>query len=632
MLTRDDNSLFVLIQRNSFATRQFREARTYQRGMEVERTYWLRGIYRTDITNSRQKATLLVESIEPAAVFVRPLPARPSGRDWFVRAGSSGGDGSREKPLRDPFQALEKAEGGDTIHVAAGDYFGKLRSGKWLLTIRNLSLLGGYDADFTARDPWTHHTRFALDAEEKAKGRPAGTILYSEENSDGLIVDGFIFDGSSWNTYQEGSLSMDLSPLAPLIRLRGLDSPVTVRNCLFINASDGAVILDSALAIFENNIIVNTSGDALTLNANGAGPAVVRNNTILFAADPTQRAGTGQSSSRGTLIQLKGRGAVELESNIIGFADNYGMRAALPQENVGLRNNVFAANLFNHLCDCQYLFADGTNWSRRVVADSSYALDGNQLAVPAWPADKSFLELALTRLFSLPSRIGSEEWQSIAAAVGATARPVEEKPAAPAAPITEEAPAASAAPSLADLLAKISATTDKLKDLGTPVAVPVALEYCPVFDYRAALQLATESAESVPGAHRKKLGVSFGSVQAKAQVQYTSVKAGEIDALRESLNLKPIELDVTQLRDSSTNPSVFAPGTTKNDYSAFGVVGVEAESRTRLTIVIRDDTEASRRIRRVQATDKLHVRGTAHTTSGTSGLTILVDSFELLGG
>ncbi len=628
----DDNSFYALIPRNSFASRQYREGRSYQRGMEVEKTYWVRGVYRTDTGAARQKATLVVEGVEPAPMFAPPLPARPAGRDWFVRAGSSGGDGSREKPFRDPFQALEKCEGGDTIHVAAGEYFGKLRSGKWLLTMRNLALLGGYDAEFTARDPWTNHTRFSLDAEEKAKGRPSGTPLYSEENSDGLVLDGFIFDGATWNTYTDGSLDLKTSPLAPLVRLRGVDSPVTVRNCLFVNASDGAVALDSAVAIFENNIVVNTSSDALVLNANGAGPAIVRNNTILFACDPTQRAGSGESSSRGTLIQLKGRGGITLDSNIIGFADNYGIRAALPQDNITLRNNVFGANLFNHLCDCQYLFADGTNWTRRVEGDSSYALEGNRLAVSQWPVDREFLDQALARLFTLPSRIGAEEWKAIAATTGAAARPVEEKPAATAA---EPAPApapADAGSSLAAMLASISSASSKLtKEIDAVTAPPPAPKYCPVYDWKKALALASEGADTTPGAHRRKLEISFGSLQAKVEKTYTPINAAELDALRETLHEKPISLSITQLRDSSANPSVYAPGTDRKDYSAYGVATVDAPTRTRIAIVVRADTDVSRKMGRVQASDKLNVRGTAYHTSGASGLSIVVDSFEVPG-
>ena len=625
----DDNSFFVLIPRNSFATCQYREARNYQRGMDVEKTYLLRGVYRGDLTVTRQRATLIVEDIAIGPIFIPPLPTRPVGRDWFVRAGSSGGDGSRDKPFRDPFQALEKCEGGDTIHVAGGEYFGKLRSGKWALTMRNLALLGGYDAEFTARDPWANPTRFCLDVDEKAKGRPEGVILYSEQNSDGLILDGFIFDGATWNSYKDGALDLDQSPIAPLIRLRGADAPVTVRNCVFANGSDGAVDLSCPLAVFENNVIVNTSGDALVVSANGAGPAFVRNNTILFACDPTARAGSGQSSSRGTLIQLKGRGNVTLESNIIGFADNYGIRAALPQDNITLSNNVFGANLFNHLCDCQYLFADESNWSRRVEGDSSYALAGNRLGVDAWPVDREFADVALTRLFGLASRISTEEWKAIAAKLGATARPAEASVAAP--PAAPPPPAASGSP-LDALMARLGSTADKLKAIDKATSpAPAAPKYCPNYPYAKALALVTEGDEAVPGARRRKLAVSFGMVQAKEQITYMPVKGSELDALRDSLNLKAIELDLTELRDSSTNPAVFAPGTSKTDYSAFSVTIVDAQTRTRVAMVIRDDTDVSRRMGKVRSTDRLRVRGTAYHTSGASGLSIVVDSFEVLG-
>lgn len=628
----DDNSFFVLIPRFSFASRQYQEARNYQRGMEVEKTYYLRGLYRTDTGNNRQKVTLVVEDIRPAPMFTPPLPARPAGRDWFVRAGSSGGDGSREKPFRDPFQAIEKCEGGDTIHVAAGEYFGKLRAGRWLLTMRNLALLGGYDAEFSARDPWANPTRFLLDAEEKAKGRPSGKILYSEEVSDGLILDGFIFDGATWNTYKDGSLDLANSPLAPLVHLRGVNAPITICNCLFVNGSENGVQLDSALLTFENNVIVNTSGDALVVNANGAGPAVIRNNSFLFACDPTDRAGSGRSSSRGTLLQLKGRGGYTLESNIIGFADNYGLRMALSQDNVTLRTNALGANLFNHVCDCQYLFADGSNWARRVEGDSAYAVEGNTLGVAPWPVDREYLDLVLMRLFTLPSRISKEEWKSIASTVGASVRPAEDKPVE-VPPPPPPAPASGGGSALDSLLASLSATTSKLQEIETATAPPPAApKYCPSYDWKKALALFTEGQDSAPGAHRRKLAPpAFGTLAAKPSVEYTAVNAAELDALRETLNQKLISLSITQLRDSSANPSVFAPGTDRRDYSAYGVQAVDAQTRTRIAIVVRSDTDVSRRMGRVQPSDKLAVRGTAYHTSGASGLSIVVDSFEILG-
>ncbi len=622
----DDNSIFVLIRRFTFPTRQYREATISNRGMEVENTYYLRGIYRTDITGSRQKSTLIVESIAPAPVFAPDPPARPIGRDWFVRAGSSGGDGTREKPFRDPFQALEKAEGGDTIHVAAGDYFGKLRSGRWTISIRNLALLGGYDADFANRDPWTNLTRFLLNEEQKAKGRPEGTILFSEENSDGLIVDGFVFDGATWNTYKDSSLDLETSPLAPLINLRGLNLPITVRNCLFVNASDGAAVIACPLVVFENNIVVNTSGDALVIRADGAGPALVRNNAILFSCDPTPRAGTGKSSSGGTLVQLTGRAAMALESNIFAFADNFGMRASVPQKNVALRNNVFAANLFNHLTDGNFLWADSSNWDRRVVADSAFVLEGNQLRLPDLPIESAFADAALGRLFTLPSRISRDEWKAIAAAIGSSASPPVAEPA-PAKP--EKAAAAAGSSSIDDILARIGRTESKLKDAAPKPAV--VQRYCPIFDYGKALALARDASEPGCGARRQKLTVSFNVAQPKPSVEYTRVNAAELDDKRPSLDNKPIEIEVTQLRESSSNPSLFPAGTNKDNFTAYSVTAAENETRTRLAIVVRDDTDASKRIRRSLPPDKLCVRGTSYHTSGSSGLSIVVDAVEAAG-
>lgn len=78
----DDGSIFVLAPRDTLPNRQFEEAIKYTNGREVESTYLLRGVYRTDIDpNSRQKVTLVVESFVPAPLFaVNPAP-RPDGRD-----------------------------------------------------------------------------------------------------------------------------------------------------------------------------------------------------------------------------------------------------------------------------------------------------------------------------------------------------------------------------------------------------------------------------------------------------------------------------------------------------------------------------------------------------------------------
>src|SRR5690349_19939246 len=111
------------------------------------------------------KAALFIESIEPYEAPTAATANRPQGRDWFVRAGSQGGDGSREKPFRDPYQALERCESGDSIHVAEGEYVGKLKAGTWRIDIPYIAMIGGYDANFTECNPWTHPTRLLCPAD-----------------------------------------------------------------------------------------------------------------------------------------------------------------------------------------------------------------------------------------------------------------------------------------------------------------------------------------------------------------------------------------------------------------------------------------------------------------------------------
>lgn len=626
----DDAEPFVFIPRWTLPARQYQEATRYERGLDVETLYLVRGAYRTDVSSSRQKATLLIEAIVPAPLATPDFPARPQGRDWFVRAGSSGGDGSREKPFRDPFQAMEKAEGGDRVHVAAGDYFGKVHAGEWRIAIRNLMLVGGYTADFTARDPWANPTRFLLHEEEKAKpGRPEGTILGSEENSDGLVLDGFVFDGATWNTYKDGSIDLDTSPLAPLIDLRGGRAPITVRNCVFLNASSGAVKISCPYGAFENNLVLNTSGSALALHADGPGPWTIRGNTILFCSDPTSRAGTGESTNDGTILHLSGRAPVNIDSNILAFADNFGVRCTLPQPGVSFTNNVLAANLCYQLSDAKYLWADDSNWERSVVGDSAFrALEGNSFELPQLPVDPAFAAAALARLSKLSSHFSAEEWKKIAERVGTTV--TLDPPTTAATPVAPSPPAETPAakPSLNDLMARLGHLDAQKKQAEQPAKpAPDAPKYCPPFDWTKAMDLVLASVTPAAGAHRQSIAVAFSAAaEAKEAASYVPIPAAHLDAVRAELNGNAIEMDVADLRESSTSLALFPPGTSKVDYTAYTVAVVGGDSvRTRVAVVVKDDTAAAKYLNRMVTGDKIRVRGTAYSAPESVQLSILVD-------
>lgn len=624
----DESPFFVVARRWTQVNRQFEAGLKSNNGREVENTYLIRGVYRPDVPpNCRQKVTMMVESITLAPVIAAPLE-RPAGRDWFVKAGSSGGDGSREKPFRDPFQALEKAEGGDSIHVSGGDYFGKLRSGLWKLLVRNLTLLGGYDAEFKERDPWKNPTRFVLSDEEKSKKTLRGTVLGSEENSDGLVLDGFIFDGSSYNTYTPaGSLDLKSSPTDTLVALRGGRAPITVRHCVFLNSSCEAINISCPYGLFENNVVVNAGTVSLHINSLGVGPWIIRNNTFLFAGDPTGRAGTGQSAPAGTLLLLMGRAHTQVESNIFAFADNFGVRASMDSTLISFDKNVFAGNLFNHLTDAQYLWADASNWDRRAVADSNYAwMQGNVLELPKLPVDTGFADKALSRFFKLPSRISDGEWNALAAQIGASVKPAAPVAAAePGKPV--EAPKSTAGKSLEDLMATLGGITAATAKPTTPASPPDAAVFCPIYDWKRALDLAQEG--DGPGAHKEKMTVSFSAAAPKADVQYQVVMPQQMHGALASFDHKPVQIDVNNLAESSKNRGLYPEGLTNDNYAAYYVSGSGDYGRTQVSLIVKMDTAALKIFSRAGRSDTLRVQGTACVIRDPGAVAIIVDNVQL---
>jgi hypothetical protein len=124
------------------------------------------------------------------------------------------------------------------------------------------------------------------------------------------------------------------------------------------------------------------------------------------------------------------------------------------------------------------------------------------------------------------------------------------------------------------------------------------------------------------------LPVAFGTGggAARPAVQYAKMAPAEVDAQRAALEGRPVELEVTDLR-SSLVEQLYPGGTSKNDYDAYSVTTAGTETQTRLAIVVRKDTAASKVMDRAESRDTLRVRGTARVT-GSRNLSIVVDSME----
>lgn len=130
---------------------------------------------------------------------VLTLASPAFARDWFVREGAQGGDGSMQKPFGDPWQALEKVEAGDAVHVTGGKYYGRTRTGYWVIPFERVSLIGGYDGDFETRDPWKNLTELLWDPQSKNKAKEARL----SSNAKGVVIDGVVIDMQEQSKWED---------------------------------------------------------------------------------------------------------------------------------------------------------------------------------------------------------------------------------------------------------------------------------------------------------------------------------------------------------------------------------------------------------------------------------------------
>jgi hypothetical protein len=320
---------------------------------EAMELYVVRGTARA--SSGYPKAAFLIDSIAPYEALATSA-TRPVGRDWYVRADEKGGDGSKEKPFRDPYQALEKVGPGDVIHITEGEYGGKLKNGKWVVTQPYVSLLGGYDRDFTARDPWDRPSLFQWPADSKTKGQ--GYLLEGSGDHTGLILDGLVFDHRTLNVYREdGNLNADVSDKGELVWV--FSPGVLIRNCVFVNGVEGALRMSPSQTI-ENNIFVNMTTKAISVQGSGtalAAPVIIRHNSFLMVWD--RRYGD-RATSTGNGLYLSSNGLkADIEDNLFQFIHNNAIYSNVEERTLTLVGNVFSFNGWSNYRHEPKMFDDG---------------------------------------------------------------------------------------------------------------------------------------------------------------------------------------------------------------------------------------------------------------------------------
>lgn len=376
-----------------------------------QRLFTVRGV--AHALKGLPKAGLFLESVEPYSGGGAAAAARVAGRDWFVKAGAQGGDGSREKPFRDPFQALERAEAGDMIHVAAGEYNGKLRAGNWRIDTTNISLLGGYDADFKTRNPWKNPTYLKTAAD--FKGRRGGyTISGDQDDHSGAIIDGFVFDKRGNNIYTStGDLDYSRSDKSDHIWLAR--PGCIIRNNVFLNGAEGALRLGGSGQLVENNIFINHWQKTVDAQGGfGSDPFVFRNNTAAFAWD--MRFGGGKTG--GNLLILQTGIRAQVDNNIFAFADNDAIRLNTQAKDVELTRNVFSHNLWSNVQKPDgWISVDDKEFAK--LADFGWKrLEGNQVISPALPIDQKWFDVYLGRTAYTPGKVKMDDWNQLREVLG----------------------------------------------------------------------------------------------------------------------------------------------------------------------------------------------------------------------
>ena len=320
-----------------------------------------------------------------AAVMVAlSVTANLSARDIFVSlaVGKNKNAGTKEAPYKNLWKALSVAKDGDVIHLAEGNYPGRMKCG-WFKMEKPVSIFGGYSADFTKRDPLTYKTMFQPKNENNDKKSGALGLLHLEFEKNpmkapkgfNIVIDGLIFDDGFASSYHavkgkpegfdtgmwlEGPAKNKADKWSSANRYsiysatasRG-EGNITIRNCTFVNGSNYAVNLNwfkGKVAIL-NNVFCNNRMISVNVTCSNGREKLdweCANNTILFTWSRLN-----DLADMGFAIRNNTNCNANIHHNIIGLNVLTGFdntKGNPKQKKTNLDNNIF---FLNRESDCQ---------------------------------------------------------------------------------------------------------------------------------------------------------------------------------------------------------------------------------------------------------------------------------------
>ena len=200
-----------------------------------------------------------------------------SGNIFYVNIekGSARGAGTKEAPMKDIQKAIDSAANGDVIRIAQGNYLGTMDRGWIQIKGKYISLEGGWNDDFTERNPVRYITRIQPGIEQRGTIGQGLLMIESTANRNArIIVDGLFFDLGLVHEYakadptderfgcpegcETGRIMPVGNPPNKTIRLIGgkVAGKLVIRNCMFLNASFNGIIMTNMGGDWEiyNNV------------------------------------------------------------------------------------------------------------------------------------------------------------------------------------------------------------------------------------------------------------------------------------------------------------------------------------------------------------------------------------------
>ena len=125
----------------------------------------------------------------------RTIAAKGNALYVSKERGSARAEGTKDAPMKDIQKAVDKAANGDIIRIAQGNYLGNLDRGWIQIKGKYVSLEGGWNDDFTERNPIKYITRIQPSVEQRGTIGQGLLMIETTANKNAqMIIDGLFFD------------------------------------------------------------------------------------------------------------------------------------------------------------------------------------------------------------------------------------------------------------------------------------------------------------------------------------------------------------------------------------------------------------------------------------------------------